>query len=141
MNNINYSIDLITKIYTKYKIKVEEACFSTGFIPKYIILDKTRNIHSYITFIQIEKSKISGDLFEFSKDFLFPLVEYVKIQYSQLDRPLFFLFLDNSGEIAGIDASDIRMQLLEYGGSDMIHFINKNMINGQQLFTQIKNEL
>jgi hypothetical protein len=141
MNNIQYSKDLITKIYTKYKIKIEEACFSKGFIPKHIILDRTRNIHSYVTFVQFEKNRISGDLFEYSKDFLLPLVEYVKIQYSQLDRPLFFIFLDDSGEVSSIDACEIRIHLLEHGGTKIINFINTNKINGQHLFTQIKNEL
>lgn len=141
MNNIQNSKDLITKIYTKYKVKIEEACFSNGYIPKHIILDKTRNIHSYLTFIKVEKSRISGEVFELTKDFLIPIIEYVKIQYSQLDRPLFFIFLDEFGEISGVDASDIRIQLLENGGKGIIQFINQNKINGQQLFTQIKNEL
>lgn len=141
MSSIQDSVDIISKIYNKYKIKIESACFSNGYIPEHIILDRTRNIHSYLTFIKVEQSRIRSEVFDLNNDYLVPLIEYVKVQYSQLDRPLFFIFLDELGEVFGVDASDVRIQLLENGGNDIIHFINNNKIHGQQLFTQIKKEL
>lgn len=141
MKNILDNSDLIKIIYSEYKIKIEEACFAKGFIPKYIILDKTRNIHSYLTFIKLDKGRIRGDFFDLTKDFLNQLVEFVRVQYSQLDRPLFFIFSDEKANIFGVDASEIRIQLLEHGGNDIIHFINRNKISAQLLFKQIKNEL
>lgn len=99
-------IDLLKK----KKLNIEKANFTRGFIPNYIILDKTRNIFCYIDYLSF-----SGDedlLFNGQKIKLSDLInEYLKIQFNELDRP-FFLFLDNYGLFA-IEISYLRELVVE----------------------------
>jgi hypothetical protein len=139
LNNINSN--LIQEIRNQYKINIEVASFANGFIPKHIILDRTRNIHSYLTFIKITSNKIFGEYFSHITDFLTPLLELIRTQYSQLDRPLFFLYVNDMGDIQGIESNQIRIHLLENGSKNIIGFIKSNSISGQNLFKQIKSEL
>ena len=39
--------DILQSLKGKYKFKIEKACFSKGWVPNYILLDRTRNILLY----------------------------------------------------------------------------------------------
>lgn len=141
-SNLNIiNSNLIEEIRNQYKINIERASFANGFIPRHIVLDRTRNIHSYLTFIKITSNKIIGEYFTQINDFITPLLELIRIQYSQLDRPLFFLYVNDMGDIRGIESNQIRLYLLENGSKDIILFITNNSIPGPNLFKQIKSEL
>ena len=87
---IDRDLKLIKHFKLKYKLNIEKACFSKGWIPKYIILDRTRNIHSYCVFI-------FQDDFTFTNDFINKdLIEFSKIRYSSLDRPLFIFLISKN---------------------------------------------
>jgi hypothetical protein len=139
LNEINEN--LITILKNKFKINIEEASFANGYIPKYIILDRTRNIHSYVTFIKVSNDCINGDFFSQSKDYITSFIELIKIQYSQLDRPLFFIYENELGDIEVVESNLIRLHILENGTKDIISYIFNNSIKGQTLFKQIKSEL
>lgn len=80
----------------QYGINIENACFAKGWIPKYIILDKTRNIHSYAVFLFESKGKFSSMYSNKSIQLIEIFSKLSKIQFSELDRPLFlFLFDEN----------------------------------------------
>ncbi|WP_052752890.1 hypothetical protein [Kordia zhangzhouensis] len=81
---------------SKYKINIEEANFSTGWIPKYILLDRTRNIHSYAVFV---------NSIEISKE---ELIEYSKIRYSSLDRPLFIFHYKHDETLSFFEINDFK---------------------------------
>lgn len=127
----------INLLRTKFKFKIEEACFSKGFIPKYILLDRTRNIHSYLVpmsnteFLQIGKSSFKGSRLESI------LLEYYKIYYSSLDRPL-FLIIENNQTIDFFDISNLKDYFFN---TISIEEVFKNKINMIDIYPIIKNEL
>ena len=88
---IETDLNTIALIKNKYKLNIEISSFQKGFIPNYILLDKTRNIHSYIIVADYNNSTIGGN--HYNKDIVFNyiLIELLKIQYSTLDRPLFLI--------------------------------------------------
>lgn len=128
---------ILAVLKKKYKLKIEEANFAHGFIPNYILLDRTRNIHSYLVPIGIDivrsfentTSDLSGNI-ELLK-------EYYKIQYSQLDRPLFLLFEDERG-IEFLDISNLKKYLLRE--ESFKEFLD-NRIKIDYLFPILKTQL
>ena len=73
-------IESAKNFYNQFKMKLEVACFSNGYIPKYIILDRTRNIHSYLVFIYLSKGKFSCRYFSPKSNPLDDILEILKIQ-------------------------------------------------------------
>ena len=84
-------------LHKQYKFHIEDANFSKGFIPKKILLDKTRNIHSYIIFCKIENNSLISKYWD-CDNFLTSFKSILATQYSDLDRPLFFLFRDKNSK-------------------------------------------
>ena len=108
----NIESDIISSLRLNYNLKLIEASFSKGYISKYILLDRTKNIHSYYELGTLDKNKIISRLFTNKKiDNVF--VELSKIQYSTLDRPSFLILRDRGGVLHIIDIADIRILLLE----------------------------
>jgi hypothetical protein len=103
---IDRDLELIKHFKSKYKLNIEKACFSTGWIPNYIILDRTRNIHSYCVFIFQEDFTFTNDFI--NKD----LIEFSKIRYSSLDRPLFIFLISNDLNIKFFEIEEFK-NLLE----------------------------
>jgi hypothetical protein len=141
MNHQDWEKEEIESIKRNYKLTIEEACFAKGFIPKHIILDKTRNIHSYIVFGKLEDKSISGTYFSISGNSIIDLTELVKIQYSSLDRPLFFVLKNNDGEIISIEGNVIRKHLLNEGGHEVIQYIKRESVPFESVVKLIKMEL
>lgn len=97
------SSNILNILQKKYKLKIEKANFANGYIPSYILLDRTRNIHSYLV-------PVSKEIADILTDYLSHLKEYYKVQYSQLDRPLFLLF-ENDDSIDFLDISNLKKYL------------------------------
>jgi hypothetical protein len=140
MKNINPGNDILSTLRDKYKFKIENACFAVGAIPKLILLDRTRNIHSYI----ILCNKTGDNLI--SKDFLHGddleknLVEITKIQFSSLDRPLFLLFENKIlKNIDVIEVSEVKELFLR--GEFSIKKLFELTMSFDQVSTFIKQEL
>ena len=113
MNYFNFNqvsmdrdLKLVKHFKSKYKLNIEKACFAKGWIPKYIILDRTRNIHSYCVFI-------FQDDFTFTNDFIYnDLIEFYKIKYSSLDRPLFVFLISADFKIKFFEIEEFKNLLI-----------------------------
>ncbi len=95
-NIFKEEFNIINYFKIHYKINIEEANFSKGWIPKYILLDRTRNIHSYAVFV---------NSIEISKE---ELIEYSKIRYSSLDRPLFIFHYKHDETLSFFEINDFK---------------------------------
>lgn len=127
----------LEKLSKQYKLKIEEANFANGFIPKYILLDRTRNIHSYLVPVSEEVFNTLHKTAKETSKYLFFFKEYYKIQFSQLDRPL-FLVMNTGKSIDFLDISTFEKYLLnEESFNDFL----KNRINIENLFPILKSEL
>ena len=132
-NLIDKEFELLKHVKFKYKLNIEKACFATGWIPKYIILDRTRNIHSYCVFI-------FEDEFSFTTNFINSnLEEYYKIRYSALDRPLFIFLISENFNIKFFEINDyknlVNNQILNKEN------LNKLWVNFDSMSSLIKSEL
>ena len=129
----NKDLELIKHFKSKYKLNIEKACFSKGWIPNYIILDRTRNIHSYCVFI-------FQDDFTFTQKFINQdLIEYSKIRYSSLDRPLFIFLISSDFNIKFFEIEEFK-NLVE---NQMLNNISLNnlWVNFDSMSSLIKSEL
>ncbi len=144
MDNKLNSIELNTLniIKKKYKLNIELASFCSGYIPQYILLDKTRNIHSYMVFSEIVNSSFKGSYFDRKSDFKDILLELLKIQYSTLDRPVFFI-INSNGNIQAIECGSIREFLLENNSDleNIENFIINESVSFDDIIKQVKREL
>ncbi len=113
MNNYDkFENDIIKDIKAQYKLNIEEACFASGWIPKHIILDRTRNIHSYIIFTSLLKKHFCGRYFSKPETFYENIIQLVRTQYSKLDRPLFILTTTDQNNFLCIEGNVIREYML-----------------------------
>lgn len=104
------AIDILKK---QYGLKIETACFATDWIPKYLILDRTRNIHSYIVFFFEDNEKIISRYSSYNTSFINILRRLSEVQYSQLDRPLFLFYFDKYFKLRTTEIEIIKQSLFE----------------------------
>lgn len=123
----------------QYKVHIEKACFANGFIPNYILLDSTRNIHSYLEFCKMNDGMLSSSHWDGHS--IEGLVQLLRTQYSQLDRPLFFIFQADNGEYRIIESSPIREYLLEGGNGSISQFMIDNSDELKDTILKISKEL
>lgn len=141
MNNFeNYEAEMCSSLRKKYRMNIEKANFSTGCIPNYILLDSTRNIHSYIEFCKKEGNNLTSAHWN-NKNQLHGVLSIIRTQYSQLDRPLFFIFPDESGNLYIIESSEVREHLLENRDENVTAFMVNNADKFQDIYRQIHSEL
>ena len=127
-----------SQIKSDYKLTLHKACFSEGHIPRFIILDRTRNIHSYIDFYDYPSQNLRGEKLRSNDEIKEKLIKFCQIQYSTLDRP-FFLYISNHKDSYLIDVSDLRVAAFN-GELDYIK-IRDFRIDKNELFQRIKKEL
>jgi hypothetical protein len=133
-------IAVIDKIRIEYNLKIEEACFSKGYIPRYIILDKSRNIHSYIVPCYISGKKLISSYW-MNLRFEETILQFLKIQYSHLDRPLFFAYIYQNN-IMIIEGDDVKNYLCNEKSPDLLmDYMIENSYNFSETFKLIKQEL
>jgi hypothetical protein len=133
---------VINKLKSNYKLKIEEACFSTEWIPKHILLDKTRNIHSYFVFATYNDNEYKGRYFTDDNYFENQITELIKTQYSSLDRPLFLIIKDENDNLLSIEGSFIREFILEKKKNQKIkNFISSEVVSFDEIINKIKKEL
>lgn len=138
--NAEIEAELGSELKSKYRLNIEKACFAQNYIPNYILLDSTRNIHSYIEFCILE----SGHLYSThwgKEDILNGLVKVLQIQTSQLDRPLFFIFKDETDTYKVIESNLIKERILEGEGATIENFIIENTDTLNEVLPLIKREL
>lgn len=141
MNSFDaYEAEMCSSLRKKYRLSIEKASFATDSIPHYILLDSTRNIHSYLEFCQKNGDSLVSAHWGL-QDQLKGVLSVVRTQYSQLDRPLFFIFPDEKGTLFIIESEDVREHLLEYRDEHVTAFMIDNAEKFQEMFKQIHNEL
>lgn len=132
---------IILYLKSELKLKIESANFAQGYIPRDILLDRTRNIHSYIIPCLFKNEKIDS-IYWSDTNFIDSIIALLRVQYSQLDRPLFFIIKkDNDYKI--IEGNIIREYILENSISktDLLQFILSTSNNLSDIIYKIKNEL
>lgn len=135
-----YEAEMCSSLRKKYRLNIAKASFSTNSIPNYILLDSTRNIHSYLEFCQKDGNNLVSAHWGL-QDQLKGVLSVVRTQYSQLDRPLFFIFPDEKGTLYIIESSDVREHLLEDRDDQVTSFMIANADKFQDMFKQIYDEL
>lgn len=132
---------IILYLKSELKLKIESANFAQGYIPRDILLDRTRNIHSYIIPCLFNNEKVDSNYWS-DTNFIDSLIALLRIQYSQLDRPLFFIIKkDNDYKI--IEGNIIREYILANSVSqtDLLQFILSTSNNLSDIIYKIKSEL
>lgn len=124
----------------QYKFHIEDANFSKGFIPKKILLDRTRNIHSYLVFCKIENNSLLSEYWSGS-NFTSAFKSILATQYSDLDRPLFFLFRDNNSMLKSIEGAEIRYAILKNPKLNIYNYILEHSICFNEVAFRLKREL
>lgn len=132
--------DMCQSLRKKYRLNIEKANFSTAFIPNYILLDSTRNIYSYLEFCKVEKNGLVSSHWDIEHQ-LSGVLAMIQTQYSQLDRPLFFVFNDSNGQTCIIESSPVREHLLEERDGNITGFMLANADKFQDVFQKIHDEL
>lgn len=127
-------------LYKLYRFHIEDANFSKGFIPKKILLDKTRNIHSYIVFCKIENGSLLSEYWSYD-NFTISFKSLLATQYSDLDRPLFFLYRDESNTLKSIEGAEIRLAILDNPNLNIYQYIIDNSVCFSQVAYQLSREL
>ena len=140
MSNEEFELSLCDQLKKQYRLNIESACFSTGYIPKYILLDRTRNIHSYLVFCRKEKNNIISSFWENGK-LISGLINILKIQFSKLDRPLFLIIQNNDKTLKVIEGNYVREELLENSNPNIEEFLLSESVNFQDVILNIKSEL
>ena len=132
------TLKIISEIKSEYNLTLHEASFSTSVMPRFIILDRTRNIHSYMDFYNYPSQILRGEKLKSGDEIKEKLIKFCQIQYSTLDRP-FFLYVTNLNDSYLIDISDLRISALN-GGLEQTK-IEDLRIDKDELFPRIKKEL
>ena len=111
-------------IAQKFKLHFEDANFAKGFIPKKVLLDSTRNIHSYWVFCKYKDGALSSNYWQ-PYSSIDSIKSMLSVQYSELDRPLFFIFnRDNKYKI--IEGNELREKILANPKLDITDYILNN---------------
>lgn len=140
MNSEEYENYLISKISKEYRLKIESACFANEDIPKFILLDRTRNIHSYLVPCRIVNGHFEST-YKNDKQFSLSVINLLRVQYSQLDRPVFLLFEDQSNTLKIVEGNYLRMRILEDEEYNIEKILQQESLSLSKEILQIKNEL
>lgn len=124
----------------KYRLHFEDAVFAQGLIPRKLLLDGTRNIHSYFVFCKYENENIYSAYWS-NNNFKRNIKRILALQYSDLDRPLFFVYRDKDNKYKTIEGGEIREALLDKPAMDVTSYIISNSYPLIDLICNIKKEL
>ncbi len=124
----------------KYRLHFEDAIFAQGIMPRKILLDGTRNIHSYFVFCKYDNEFLSSSYWSV-KNFSSNIRKILGLQYSDLDRPLFFVYRDKDNKYKTMEGGELREALLDKPDLDVTSYILHNSYPFIDLICNIKKEL
>lgn len=124
----------------EYRLKIEPVSFPNRNIPKYILLDKTRNIHSYLLFCRNKNNVLESAHWNTDK-ITSRLIHIIQTQYSELDRPLFLIIQDEDLSLKVIEGNMIRERLLNNGCTGLVNFLLKESDSLNHVLMKISKEL
>ena len=140
MSNEEFENIIISQINSQYRLNIESSCFSTGYIPIHILLDRTRNIHSYFVFCRNDNHHIVGSYWE-QGNLKSALLNILRTQFSKLDRPLFLIIQNEDNTLKIIEGNYIREQILETPNVNIEELLLTQSDNFQDIILNIKKEL
>ena len=130
---------ILAKLRKDYRLKIEDANFAKGLIPVKILLDGTRNIHSYLVLCEKKEYFLESSYWN-KEDFNTNIKSMLSLQYSDLDRPLFFIYFENN-KLMLIEGNDIRETILENPNSDIFEYMVNNSYKLSDVIFKIIKEL
>lgn len=134
-----YENSVCSEINKLYRLKFEDANFAEGLIPQKILLDKTRNIHSYFVICRNFGNQLTSNYWN-SRNFDNTIKPLLSLQYSDLDRPLFFIFYIKN-DLMAIEGNQIREAVLDNPGINIYEFMMSNSDKFSEIVMKIYNEL
>lgn len=134
-----FESEIYNILFESYHLKFEDAVFASGLIPEKILLDRTRNIHSYFIVCKNEKKRLFSNYWN-STNFSENLRQILALQYSDLDRPLFFVYCQNQNLMI-IEGNKIREAILEDPGINEYDYITNNSDEFKDVVIKIYKEL
>lgn len=130
---------ILAKLRKDYRLKTEDANFAKGLIPVKILLDGTRNIHSYLVLCEKKENFLESSYWN-KEDFDTNIKSMLSLQYSDLDRPLFFIYFENN-KLMLIEGNDIRETILENPNLDIFEYMVNNSYKLSDVIFKIIKEL
>lgn len=124
----------------KYRLHFENANFAKGLIPRKVLLDNTRNIHSYFVFCKYDNDSLSSAYWQ-KENLLNSIKLMISLQFSDLDRPLFLVFRTKNNQYNTIEGNELREALLEKPCMDIVKYIRDNSYSFNDVLFQIRKEL
>lgn len=135
----NQEIAVIDRLKTDFNLKIEEACFSKGYIPKFILLDRSRNIHSYIIPCHINDGELTSSYWN-SLSFDESIIQFLRVQYSQLDRPLFFVY-EQKNAVMIIESGEVRSYFDDKKNESLMKFMIEHSYHLSDAINLIRQEI
>lgn len=136
----NFEETSCSALAIKYKLHFENANFSKGLIPRKILLDRTRNIHSYFVFCKLE-NEVLESIYWTKDNFSKSIKSMIAKQYSDLGRPLFFVFQNKDNKYKAIEGGELREAILEQPDLDINQIIIDSSYSLNDLILKIKKEI
>lgn len=130
---------ILAKLRKDYRLKIEDANFAKGLIPVKILLDGTRNIHSYLVLCEKKEYFLESSYWN-KEDFNTNIKSMLSLQFSDLDRPLFFIYFENN-KLMLIEGNDIREAILENPNLDIFEYMVNNSYKLSDVIFKIIKEL
>lgn len=118
----NFENSMRTFIKKQYRWNLESISFPNKQIPKFILLDKTRNIHSYFVFCRNKHNLLESTNWQ-TNNMPTSLTQIIKTQFSELDRPLFLVIQDEDASLRIIEGNIIREKLLNDKNDNIVSFL------------------
>jgi len=140
MTTENFESSISSLLRKQYHMNLESVSFPNYRIPKYILLDRTRNIHSYFLFCRNESNVLKSTNWH-TDNMANDLTQIVQTQYSELDRPLFIVIQDKDASLRIIEGNTIREKLLANGTADLSEFLLSESDKLQDVLMTISKEL
>ncbi len=135
----DFEVKILAKLRKDYRLKIEDANFAKGLIPVKILLDGTRNIHSYLVLCEKKENFLESSYWN-KEDFDTNIKSMLSLQYSDLDRPLFFIYFENN-KLMLIEGNDIRETILENPNLDIFEYMVNNSYKLSDVIFKIFKEL
>lgn len=133
------SIAIREELSEKFRLKLDTVSFPNPYLPYHILLDRTRNIHSYFLLSRYTKGGFQYE--ESNEPFLDYLIGSLRAQLSEMDRPFFILIQKAASKYDVIEGNEVREFILENGCGNLEKFLLKESIPLSDILPLIRKEL
>ena len=135
-----FEVSISALLKKEYRLKLEPVSFPNHTIPRFILLDRTRNIHSYFAFCRNKNNMLESSHWN-ANEMVVGLTKLIQTQHSELDRPLFIVIQNKGSSLKIIEGNRIRERLLEYGSAGLESYLLTDSDSLSDVLIKIKEEL